>query len=104
MRVVVMLTIMVVAFLVGAYVLGQPQSRISLLDKPNADVAASPAPNSDETTAHVISAAFGLLAAYLLVTQSKNNVVVLFSIAILSALFGRYLGPLTLPDFLQGLR
>lgn len=94
----IILVVVIVGFLVGAYFLAPPGNIGEV------GAAAAPAPGQSglpEWAPHVISLAFGALAIVLVFKKSDNNAILLFALAVLATLFGRYVGPLVLPDFLR---
>ncbi len=96
MRWLIIIVVVIVGFLIGAYFLAPPLSleETSAANAPTADTGLP------DWAGHVISLAFGALAVVLIFKKSDNNAILLFSLAVLAALFGRYVGPLALPDFL----
>jgi hypothetical protein len=98
MRWVIIVVVVIVGFLIGAYFLAPPSNMEN-----TGDVGAAAAPEGSglpDWAGHVVSLAFGVLAIVLIFKKSDNNAILLFSLAILATLFGRYVGPLVLPDFL----
>lgn len=55
----------------------------------------------DSLLSDLICGVFALFAAYLWVKNPKNLMVTIFSVAVLSTTFGRFVGPFVIPDFLQ---
>ena len=99
MRWLIILVVILIGFMFGANVLASP----SLL-KSDQDVAAADAPAAEADSSvligHLASLAFGVLAIVLLFKKSDSTAVTLFSLAVLSTLFGRYVGPLILLPFI----
>ena len=104
MKIVLIILTVIVGFFVGYLFLASGGVKtVSDPGEPAVGTAGIEAPletGGDTMISHLLSAAFGIFAAFLLVTKSENNAITLFSIAVLSTLFGRYLGPLVLPSFL----
>ena len=106
MKVILFLLIAVLFFLGGYYLFSSKaggHSPAEIVRMASDESAGSPSPaEKEDATSHYVSAAFGILAAFLLLKRSDNNTVALFSIAVLSTLFGRYIGPITFLDKLLG--
>ena len=99
MRWSVILIFILVGFLFGAYVLASPgllsgDQEVSAADAPAAEA------DSSVLIGHLASLVFGVLAVVLLFKKSDSTAITLFSLAVLSTLFGRYVGPLILPAFI----
>lgn len=96
------LIIAIAGFVIGA---------LFLAPAPVSDVMASgrstQVDSGSDLTGHVASVAFGLLAAWLLIKntgaskRNQNDLVMMFSIGILTTIFGRYVGDIALPEFLR---
>ncbi len=99
---IIVLIIAIAGFLIGA---------LFLSPAPVSEVMASgrnaPVDTGGDLAGHVASVAFGLLAAWLLIKntgaskRNQNDIVMMFSIGILTTLFGRYVGDIALPEFLR---
>jgi hypothetical protein len=108
MKIVLIILTVIAGFLVGYFLLAStgekyaPAPEESAVETAEVEVPGERlgAESADIMLSHLISATFGIFSAFLLVTKSENNAIALFSIAVLSTLFGRYVGPLVLPGFL----
>lgn len=104
-----MKTFLFILIAVGGFVLGA--WFLSPSPVPIGEVTASgrnaPIESGNDLPGHIASAAFFLLAAWLLIKnvnaskRNRNDMVMMFSIGILTTIFGRYVGPVALPEFLQ---
>jgi cytochrome bd-type quinol oxidase subunit 2 len=81
MRWVVIFSVGLIGFLVGAYVLATPGQERSAAD-------------TFTPMSIIASLLFGGVAVFLLWKKSDNTVIVGFSVAVLTALFGFFVGPL----------
>ena len=102
MKYVIVLIIASAGFVVGALFLS-PASAGEVM----ASGRSAPVESGSDLTGHIASVAFGLLAAWLLIKntgaskRNQNDVVMMFSIGILTTIFGRYVGDVALPEFLR---
>lgn len=103
MKTIIFVIIAIAGFLLGALFL-------SPLPTPASDVVSASGVGgtaNNDLPGHIASVAFFLLAAWLLIRnvnatkRNRNDMVMMFSIGILTTIFGRYVGPVALPEFLQ---
>lgn len=101
MKTILFLLIAIGGFLLGAWFLS-PSPASDVISASGAGTT-----SSADLPGHIASLAFFLLAAWLLIKnvnaskRNRNDMVMMFSIAILTTVFGRYVGPVALPEFLQ---
>jgi hypothetical protein len=79
----------------------QPAGRTIKLPCPEAAAGIAGDTPIDDWATHGVSALFAVMALFLLIKYSEQQVVALFAVAVLATLFGRYIEPLQLPDFLS---
>lgn len=103
MKLSLIIAITILSFFIGYYLFAPPKPARVTINEVGPDKSGQQETRAiaeDSIYAHLISAVFAIFAGFLLVKKSENNVITLFSVAILSTIFGRYLGPLVIPSFL----
>lgn len=81
--------------------IGKLGERTIRLPCPENAGASTPVSSSDGLVIHLLCALFALFAIFLLLKHGNQQVTALFAVAVLATLFGRYIEPLQLPDFLS---